>query len=401
MATYFDAVKDKIEDGIQGNALWIPSPYKRWKNKVGVKKKLYTLIGGDSGAGKSSFVDSTYILHTYEWYMRNKDHLKFKPKIILRSMERSKEFRIAKWICYLLYSKFNILVDVKTLFGLHAGDSRIDSDIMKKIESCREYIENMQQYITVIDGRSVPWGVFKDFRNYSLKHGTIYRHNGDGSFEIGEYKESDRKIVWKSCPKDRFPSNHPFPEKYETVFIADDENEIVIPVVDHIGKYKNRKGDTNKDTLDRASDYTSDLRDIFGMSPINISQFNRSKTDTKRRFNKRTELQPEEDDFKGSGDMYEDADLVIGLFNPYSYGINNHFGYSISKFVNSYGYNRFRSAFVLKNSYGPDDFMGAFQFIGEIGRYRLMPKPKQLNKSILDKIVNTEQQDKVIDLVKR
>lgn len=401
MTSYFDAVLDKIEDGIAGNAIWIPSPYSRWKNKVGLTKKMYTLIGGDSGSGKSSYVDSTYILHTYEWYMANKDQLNFKPKIILRSMERSKEYRIAKWVCYLMHSKFNILIDVKTLFGMHEGDSRINSDILEKIESCREYIEGMQKYVTVIDGRSVPWGVYKDFRDYALKNGTIYRHKGDGTFEVGIYNTSTRKINWKKIPKDRFPDDHPFPERYEVVYIQDDDEEVVVPIVDHIGKYKNRSGDTDKKTVDRASEYTSDLRDIYNMSPIDVSQFNRNKSDTKRRFSPNTELQPEEDDFKNSGDMFENCDLAIGLMNPYSYGLNRSFQYNVNAFVNSYGYNRLRIARVLKNTYGPDDFIGAFQFIGEIGRYKLIPKPEELTSRLINRITNTEQKDSVIDLVKR
>jgi len=62
--SYFDSFIEKVKKGKEGDMIWIPSPYKRWKNKIGLSKKFYTLVGGDSGAGKSAFVDRTYILHT-------------------------------------------------------------------------------------------------------------------------------------------------------------------------------------------------------------------------------------------------------------------------------------------------------------------------------------------------
>jgi len=397
--SYFDSFLKKVKKGKEGNMVWIPSPYKRWTNKIGLSRRFYTLVGGDSGAGKSAFVDRTYILHTYQWYMANKKNLSFKPKIILRSMERSKEFRIAKWVCYLLFQKFNILLDVKTVFGMHEGDSRVSDGLLKKIEKCRAYIEGMEKYITVIDGRSTPWGVFKDFRDYALKNGNIFKHTGDGILKVGIYREKTRELKWKKISKNAFPDDYKMPERYEQKYIPDNDDEIVIPIVDHIQKYKEPKGKNTKQTIDKATELSADLRDLYGMSPINVSQFNRNKSDSRRRFSKKSQFKPEENDFKGSGDMYEDCDICIALFNPREYRIDNHLGYNVGSFTNSEGYNRFRSAFVLKNSYGPDNFGAGFQFIGEIGKYSLLPKPKQIKKP--QQYANIEKADNIIDIVKR
>lgn len=398
--SYFDQFIEKVEKGRNGEIIWIPSPYKRWKNRIGISKRFYTLIGGDSGSGKSAFLDSTYILHTYNWYKENEDELSFHPKIILRSMERSKEYRIAKWVCQRMFEKYNILIDVKTVFGMHAGDSRINDDLKKKIESCRKFIEEMQEYVTVIDGRSTPTGVFKDFRDYALKNGDIYHHTSDGDLKKGNYTPQNRKLGWEQIPKSKYPDDKkPFPERYEKVYIADDQDEIVIPIVDHIQKYVDRTGWNSKQTLDKATEFSAELRDLYGMSPINISQFNRNKSDSKRRFNKSGTFKPEENDFKGSGDMYEDCDVCIGLFNPHEYGIDKHQGYNIKSMVNSQGYNRFRSAYVLKNTYGPDNFGAGFHFIGEIGQYNLLPKPKEMDS--YKKYASIEQANNITDIVKR
>jgi len=396
--SYFDGFLEKVKKGKEGDMIWVPSPYKRWKNKIGLSRRFYTLIGGDSSSGKSAFVDRTYVLHTYQWYMANKDDLSFKPKIILRSMERSKEFRIAKWVCYLLYQQFNILIDVKTVFGMHTGDSRVSDDLMKKIEKCRKYIENMENYITVIDGKATPFGVYSDFREYALENGELYRHTPDGVLQIGIFPDNRSHKEWKTIPKDRFPDEYKLPERYEKKYIPDDEDEIVIPIVDHIQKYESRQGHNRKQTIDKGTEFSSKLRDLYGMSPIDVSQFNRNKSDSKRRFSKKSEFKPEENDFKNSGDMYSNCDVCIAAFNPKEYGVNEHLNYPVNAFTNSQGYNRFRAIWVLKNTYGPDNFGAGFHFIGEIGKYDLLPKPNKCNAR---KYANIEKQDNIIDIVKR
>jgi len=397
--SYFDSFLDKVKQGKRGDMIWIPSPYGRLEDKIGITKKMYTLLGGDPGTGKSAWLDTTYILHVYDWYMKNKNEVSFTPKIILRSMERSKEYRIAKWVCQLMFKKFNILIDVRTIFGMHSGDSKISSGLMHKIEKCRNYIEKMEEYVTVIDGRSVPTGVFKDFRDYALRNGDLYYHKKNGSLYKANYREKSRKVEWKKIPKGRFPDGHKMPEKYEKKYIPDDEDEIVIPIVDHIGEYKNRKGFSNKQTLDKAGEYTAKLRDLYRMSPIDVCQFNRNLSDTRRREGKNIDLQPEEQDFMGSSTMYQRCDVAIALFNPHRYSVDEHLGYPVQRFINSYGHNRFRSGFILKNTYGVDDFGTAFQFIGEIGMYRLLPKSNEITN--YDKWASIEQSDQITDVVKR
>ena len=60
-----------------------------------------------------------------------------------------------------------------------------------------------------------------------------------------------------------------------------------------------------------------DLRDRYGYTVIDISQFNRSIGSVDRM--KIKDVSPEPDDFKGSGDLYENADVALGLFNPYKF----------------------------------------------------------------------------------
>ncbi len=398
--SYFDSFLEKVKQGRSGDMVWIPSPYDRLKDKIGISKKQYTLLGGDPGTGKSAFIDTTYIIHIFQWYMNNKDDVSFKPKIILRSMERSKEYRIAKWVCQLMFRKFNILIDVRTIFGMHSGDSIIDDELMEKIEECRGLVEKMEDYITVIDGRTNPTGAYAEFRHYALSNGTLYKKDSDGNLHRCVYDEDEKlKKKWKRISIHQYPDGYRPPEKYEQKYIPDDEEEIVIPIVDHIGEYRSENGLTGKALLDKAGERTVTLRDLYGMSPIDVSQFNRNLSDTRRRTGKGIDLQPEEQDFMGSSTMYQRCDLAIALFNPHRYSVNTHLGYPVQNFINSHGHNRFRSGFILKNTYGVDDFGTAFQFIGEIGMYRLLPKAEKIQN--YKKWSSIEQANNIKDLTKR
>lgn len=393
---YFDKFLNVVDKGIKGEAIWIPVPYTRLRNTLGLTKKTYTIVGGDPGTGKSSFVDTSYILGSYAWMLNNSDS-PVKPHIILRSMERSKEYRIAKWVCKRMFQQYGILLDVNTIFGRHTEDNRITKDIREKIESCREYFDKMQEYVTIIDGSSNPTGVFKDFLDYALKNGTLYINDPDKGLKIAVYHPKDKKVKWKVIPKDRFPEDEVFPERYEKTYIPDDEEELVIPIVDHIGEYSNEKGNTDKQNLDVAGSYTLRLRDTYGWSPIDVVQFNRNLSDQRRRQG--SSLRPEEQDFMGSSTMYQRADVALALFNPHKYNISQHLGYNVQSFINTYGYNRFRTLWILKNTYGNADVGTGMAFYGEIGHYTQIPRSNEMDN--VKPIVDISTYDNVIDLIVR
>ena len=130
------------------------------------------------------------------------------------------------------------------------------------------------------------------------------------------------------------------------------------------------------------SEYNGIFRDLYGFSVVAISQFNRSLADSTRMKNKT--LAPEPSDFKDTSNTYEDADLVVGLFNPFKLKITDDLGYEVDNFINAKGYNRYRSVHVLKNSFGVDDIAIGLYFIGEMGLWKELPKPE--DKADLNKV---------------
>jgi len=338
-----ELLADDIERGINGENKGIPTGFSILDSNInGIQKSLYTIIGGNSGTGKTSFVDLAYVLNPYKWLVENEGKTNIKIKWIYNSMERNTKYKLAKWVCLKIFQDHKIIIDVPTMLGWQGKKFNINQDLKDIIFKTGEYFDTMfsSGVIDIIDGPQNPTGI----RNHLIK---FAKDNGD----IVQVNEFTRRYI---------PKNN---------------NLHIIVVNDHVGKLsgESRGGVSldDKQLLDKHSEYMGDCRDRYGMTIIDISQFNRSIGSIDRM--KIKDVSPEPDDFKGSGDMYENADVALGLFNPYKFKINDFLGYDIHKFVAKNGENRFRSVSIIKNSYGADDIIIGLNFLGENGNFRELP----------------------------
>lgn len=341
-------------------------------------------------SGKTSFVDDTYVLKPYNAWDMFKDQTDVTFRVLYRSMERRKSDKLAKWACWKMYQDFGILIDHETLLGYRK--TKINEDIWKKVVGVRDWADRMLDYVDIRDGRTTP-SQFNDWvTGHALRHGKLLI-----SDEIGVYRASESPVYLDrfSAGKVRKLDNGDLEpivtatvdgveyelKRDEKVYIPKRENEITIVVSDHLGKFTGEPGLTTKKTIvDKASEYNSDFRDIFGYSPVAISQFNRAIGDIQRIKHADGDLAPILEDFKDSGGSQEDADLILALFNPYRYKSYDdsgmYKGYNIrDNMVNAYGFNRYRLISILKNSYGIDDVDFGLKFLGEVSNFTTLPKP--------------------------
>lgn len=310
-------------------------------------KNMYFLFGGLPGSGKTAIVDTMFVLEPYRWWIKNKDKTNVKPHWIYRSMERSRHLKIAKWTAYMMYVDHGILLDVPTLMGWPNKLRNLDDRLINLIDSYKPFFEELEEHITIIDGARHPTKVFSDARDFMLSRGK--------KVKVSEY---------------------------QNIYQPDDPHEMVIHVTDHVGKLKPEADlRSDKQILDKHSEYMGELRDFFGMTIIDISQLNRGIEETLRNLKTEIDVQPK--DFKGTADLYENADVVIGLMNPYKLKAMGYMEYEIEKFVNSRNYNRFRALKVIKNSYGIDDFRLGYQFIGENGLMAELPRADEVNYNLV------------------
>lgn len=310
----FDDVLQEIKKGMRGENVWIPLRYPSLRNQIGITKRLYHLVGGDPGTGKTAFVDQTYVLDAHQFAKDNSDRVKIKT--LYFSMERSQVYKKAKWAAHRLYTHNSILRSVNDVLSFGTAKQPMSDQLYEVIESHKDYFDGLLEDVHLIDGQNNPTGLYKMMYEFGLQHGTIY-----GRDEHGKYYKTDLQSWKRNKTSERqvYINRSQCPieleKPYDREYVPDDDKLILQVVADHVGKITMESGLNKKGTIDKASSYFSLCRDLFGMSIVLISQFNRNNANIQRRIN--TDLTPEQQDFKDSGNTYEDLRL------------NNSFTYSL------------------------------------------------------------------------
>ena len=353
---HFDRAIREVDEGRDGRAVWIPMAFPKIGEKMEIAPRSYTLVGGASGTGKTALVHQLYILSPYSWYVKNRNNTDVKLKIVLRNMERPFNLLLTKWVAVYLYARYGILCDTRFLMGRGQQKSKVSDELYEKVREGFEYFRVMCE--DIIDVRSKienPTGIANHVRGVAEDQGRFVKV-----------------------------------DKYRTRYIPNDENRITLVILDHIGRISGERGYNQVENLKKMSEYLSIARDVYGFSPVVVCQFNRGIQETARRTNSHINLVPEERDFKGAGNMYEDSDIAMALFNPFKYGLGEFEKYDVAALRSELGHSRFRSLHVLKSNQGIDDFEGYLHFVGETGTFGELPPPDKLTALDYSKLANLQ-----------
>jgi len=345
----FDSLALEVQKGIDGENSGIPMGFDRLNHFIGIRKSMYFLTGGLTGSGKTSFIDDAFVLNPVDWYLSEHNKSKIKLRIIYRSMERSRTYKIAKWVSRRIFLDHGIIIPITRLLGWTGRLTKDEHDIFL---TYREYITKLYEVITIIDGPENPIGIAKELKEHALKNG---------------------KIMQK--------------DEYNKIYVPDDENTVTIVVIDHIGLLKQTKDfKTKKALIDKMSDELRYARDFFGYTPVVVQQFNRDIANPTRLKN--GDVEPQLEDFKDSSQTQDDADVVLALFDPMRYKVEDPSGYNLNKLVDEYGAKYFRSLRIIKNSYGEDDVRIGLGFMGQVGMFKELKKKKEMTEEDYNSVVD-------------
>jgi len=344
----FEHLKREVQAGLDGRNNGIPMGFDRLNRYIGIRKSMYTLIGGLTGSGKTSFVDDAYVLNPFDWYIGQKNP-KIKLRIIYRSMERSKTYKLAKWVSRKIFLDQGIIVPVPKLLGWTDKMTKDEHDLFLMYE---DYMGQMNDVISIIDGPENAVGIAKELKAHALENGSIEQL-----------------------------------DQYNKVYVPTNENELTIVVIDHIGLLKTTQAQpTKKQAIDKMSDELRYARDFYGYTPVVVSQFNRDISNPIRIKN--GDVEPQLEDFADSSSTQNDADVVLALFDPMRYKVEDPSGYDLNKLRDEYGAKYFRSLRLIKNSYGEDDIRIGLGFLGQIGMFKELPKRKDITDADYDSVLN-------------
>jgi hypothetical protein len=264
-------------------------------------------------------------------------------------MERSRTYKLAKWVSRKIFLDHGITVPVPKMLGWTEKMTNDEHDLFLMYE---DYMGQMEDVITIIDGPENAVGVAKELKAHALQNGRIE--------QIDEYNK---------------------------VYVPNNENEVTIVVIDHIGLLKTTKDQpSKKEAIDKMSDELRYARDFFGYTPVAVSQFNRSISNPMRIKN--GDVEPQLEDFAESSSTQNDADVVLALFDPMRYKVADPSGYDLNKLKDQFGAKYFRSLRLIKNSYGEDDVRIGLGFMGQIGMFKELPKRAEMTDADYESVTN-------------
>ena len=166
----FEHLKQEVQLGLEGRNSGIPMGFNRLNRYIGIRKSMYFLVGGLTGSGKTSFIDDAFVLNPFDWWLANKDTTNIRLNIVYRSMERSRTYKLAKWVGRKIFLDHGMIIPVPKLLGWTDRLSHDEHDLFLMYE---DYINEMKDIITIVDGPENPVGIAKELKAHAMKHGKI------------------------------------------------------------------------------------------------------------------------------------------------------------------------------------------------------------------------------------
>ncbi len=329
----FDDVVKDIDRGINGLNVGLPFKYKNFSKYIpNIPKGRYILVGAETGVGKTSFVDDTYVYTPLEFIFSDKNILNYKLNILYFSYEISKKEKIAKAICRRLFKKYNI--DISPNILLSRGDFKLEDYIKEKVLLEQEYFDKIESCIKIFDIPENPTGIYKHVKEYAKEHYERIQHS-----------------------------------EFNIEYIPKDPNLYTIIIIDHIGLVRKERGFNTKENIDKLSEYIIEFRNKYDFTTIVIQQFNRGLESTDRK--KEEMLYPQLSDFKDSSNSQADSNLILALFNPHKHKLTSLNGFPVND------KEQIRGLFLLKNRDGESDKATVLDFKGSCGIFKEKQKTNE------------------------
>ena len=384
---YAHGFLSQLDASQRGEVVSIPNALGRVGELYNIMPSRYTLISGSTGSGKTSYADFNYILAPWSWLEAN-PQTDIYWEVNYFSLERKQMFKHAKWVSWMIYrDDNNLLLSADQIMGWKNGP--INKEGYNLVRSYDDEMSGLLEKINIYDGKVDAKVVYRIIKQRGHQLGDLYK-----SDDIGVYFRDD--LIYKECFEDNnlVEETKVGPKKYilinhkgtEFKIYQDDhryfpfhKRPFVFFVIDGI----NLLG--SKEVIDEISVAMSDARDIFGFSPVVVTQQNRAMGDIGRMKLHGNDLSPQLEDIFKSSQMGFDADLILGLFDPYKYKAfdkeGKYGGYCIKPMeghepstMTPGGINRFRSLHILKNTFGQDGGIFGMKFLGECNQFTTLPK---------------------------
>jgi len=334
---------------LDGGVNCIPSPFSRFiDNFSGAEQSTYYVITSFTKGSKTQFVSYTFLFRTVIYSYFTKEDLDF--KFIYFNLEETKERIMQRFMSWLLYKFTHGAMRVSPK-DLRSTVTPIDESILNRLyqSDIQDILKYFEEHVIFPTEAPNPTGIYKFCKQYAEDHGTVHKKTVTIKDELGQPQEVEAF------------------DSYE----QDNPNEYRFIIIDTINLIDTERGMTLKQSIDKLSEYLAKyLRNRYHYSPIVIQQqaFESEGNDS---F-KLGRVRPSAVGLGDSKYTSRDANVTLGLFSPYRFGITEYLGYDISILKD-----RIRFLEVITNRDGEMGGILPLYFDGAVCDFREMPKSSQ------------------------
>lgn len=349
MGILIDRVINNLEERrnniLNGNINSIPSPFKRFRDDfVGIEQGQYVVITAPTKGSKSQFTNYMYVFYPilYVYYNPGKINL----KIIYFTLEENADRIVQRFMSFLLHYLSNGKIRISPR-DLRSTDNEkpVPKEVLDilKSEEYKKILDFFEKTVDFISDGCNPTGMYKICRDYALSQGVI----------------KTKKVKYG---KDEF-------EEFDT-YTPNDPKLYKLVITDHISLLEKERGFTDKQTIDKWSEYeVKYLRNRYNFTCIDIQQqaFEGEGIEAQK-------LGKIEGSIGSLGDSKytaRNANIVLGLFSPFKFELPQYKGYDITKFKDNI---RFLKVYVNR-----DGNMGGvcpLFFDGAVCSFYELPRPE-------------------------
>lgn len=301
----------EVREGIKGNRKGLQFYMNKLNEALGGIHPFYYVFAGESKSGKTSMVDLNFLLGPYLAGESFECHY--------WSTEITRIEKEARVVSALAFIKYSQTINSELILGRKMGPdgkplklTREQYALVKKI-----YYEDI---ITL-------FGEF-DLSGRQTKPGLVY------FYEDRKTPMEIRNRAWLVAQKhgtiqtyeiETIQNGVPVKVKEFQNYIPHDPNKRIILILDHIRGLKGLEGQ-KKYVVDKMSEEFVDLRRYFKFTICCIVHFNRDGGSLDGFKGNREHFYPNHDSLKDSGNLAEDANYIVTMFDPndIKYGLVKH-----------------------------------------------------------------------------
>lgn len=363
--SYFSSVmsylKGRRERALSGLYNCIPWPFPRFRKFLpGTQMGKFIIVTANQKVCKTKFCDFVYVYETLFFIMQ---HPEVKVKIFYFCLEESPRKKFIEFQCHLLYRLDNIIISPTELESTDK-DYPVPEHILNLLESDKyqAYIKKFEEMVEYIDNEKNPTGINKRCRDYALSHGHL-------NFKTVQAKDA---VTGKMIEKQIIDPVNPYtpndPEEYRMV------------ILDNASNIATEQGMKKMEAIEKVAKHAITLRDQLNYTFVLIQHQAQAQEGIENfKLNK---IKPSSDGLADCKTTTRDANMVIGLYSPFKYGMTDYEGYDITKFRNHI---RFMEV-IEDRDYGANGNICPLYFDGAISYFSELPKSD--DKVAIQKVYN-------------